>query len=140
MYKEAEEHINNGLSLLPRILLGSVSGLFGVVLTWFGIHGFINNIGSWPAMFSIGIFCLLIAIANFTWGRVRQFVGSCVGLIIFILACWYLTTQISGGLAISGKRSEPSILNAIFFMVFFGLPSITYTLTAKFGFKKSEDT
>ena len=140
MYREAEEHINNDLSLLPRILLGSVSALFGVVLTWFGIHGFMNNIESWPAMFSIGLFCLLISFANFTWGRLRQFIGSSIGIIVFILACWYLITQISGGSVISGKRSEPSILNAIFFMVFFGIPGITYTLTAKFGLNKREDT
>ena len=140
MYQEAEENINNGLSLIPRILLGSVSGLFGVVLTWFGIHGLMNNIESWPAMFSIGLFCLLVSFATFTWGRVRQFIGSSIGLIVFILACWYLTTQISGGLVISGKRSEPSIMNAVFFMVFFGIPCITYTLTAKFGFKKSDET
>ena len=139
MYKEAEEQINQGLSLVPRILLGAVSGLFGVVLLFFGIHGFTHNVENWFGYFAFGMFCAFIALACFTLGRVRQFIGSCIGITIFGLACWYLIAEFSGGLIISGKRSEPSILNAILFMGAFGIPGITYTFFARFGFRKSED-
>lgn len=138
MYREAEEQINQGLSLVPRILLGSVSGLFGAVLLYFGIHGFIHNVENWFGYFAFGMFCSLIALACFTWGRGRQFIGSCIGIIIFALACWYLIAEFSGGIIISGKRSEPSILNAILFMGAFGVPGITYTFFARFGFRKNE--
>jgi len=138
MYKEAEEHINNGLSLVPRIVLGSISGLFGVVLVFFGIHGFTHNVENWFGYFAFGMFCSFIALACVTWGRVRQFIGSCIGVIVFGLACWYLINELSGGVVISGKRSEPSVLNAIFFMIAFGLPGLAYTLTARFGFRKHE--
>lgn len=138
MYKEAEKHINQGLSLIPRILLGTVSGLFGVVLLFFGIHGFTHNVENWFGYFAFGMFCALIALVCFTWGRVRQFIGSCIGIIIFGLACWYLITELSGGMLIIGKRSEPSILNAILFMGAFGIPGLAYTLLARFGFRKYE--
>ena len=139
IYKKAEEQINQGLSLVPRILLGSVSGLFGVVLLFFGIHGFTHAVENWFGYFAFGLFCALIALASFTWGRVRQCIGSCIGIIIFGLACWYLIAEFSGGVMISGKRSEPSILNAILFMGAFGVPGLTYTLFAKFGFRKVEN-
>ena len=138
MYKAAEEHIRQGLNLFPRILLGLVSGLFGVVLLFFGIHGFTHNVENWFGYAAFGLFCALIALACFTWGRVRQFIGSSIGLIIFGLACWYLIAEFNGGVLISGSRSKPSILNAIMFMGAFGIPGLSYTLFARFGFRKNE--
>ena len=133
MYKEAEEHIKKGLSLVPRILLGSISGLFAVVLLFIGVHGVTHSVENWFAYFAFGMFCSLIALASFTRGRVRQFIGSCIGISIFGLACWYLIAELSGGILIGGKRSEPSIFNAILFMGAFGVPGITYTLMTRFG-------
>ncbi len=138
MYKEADEHIKSGLSLVPRIILGSVSGLFGVVLVLLGIDGFAHHVGNWFAYVAFGMFCSFIALACVTWGRVRQFIGSCIGVIVFGAACWYLISELSGGVLISGRRSEPSVLNAIVFMVVFGMPGLAYTIAARFGFRKHE--
>ncbi len=138
MYKEADEHIKSGLSPVPRIILGSVSGLFGVVLVFLGIDGFEHHVGNWFFYVAFGMFCSFIALACVTWGRVRQFIGSCIGVIVFGAACWYLISELSGGVLISGRRSEPSVLNAIFFMIAFGIPALAYTIAARFGFQKRE--
>lgn len=135
-YKTAEAHINKGLSLVPRILLGLVAGLFGAVMLIFGIDGFTRNVENWFAYFAFGLFLSLIALACFTWGRVRQFTGSCIGIILFGIACWYLITELSGGVFISDRRSEPSVWNAILFMGAFGIPGLSYTFLARFGFRK----
>lgn len=138
MYKEAEKQINSGLSLVPRIILGSVSGLFGVVLIFLGADGYTHKVANWFGYFAIGMFCSLIALVCVTWGRVRQFIGSCIGVIIFVLACGYLVDQLAGGILMSGKRSEPSVLNAILFMIAFGVPGLAYALKARFGLRKRE--
>lgn len=139
MYKLAAEHINKGLSLIPRLILGSVAGLFGIVMLLFGIDGLMHNVSNWFGYIVTGMFCTLIALTCFTWGRVRQFIGSCIGVILFLLGFYYLIAELSGGILISGKRSEPSILNAIMFMMSFGIPGMAYTIKAKFGIHRQEN-
>ena len=132
MYKVAAEKINEGLSLPARILLFVFSSMFGLIM-------FLAAPDTEKAVFfyAFGIFCISIGIACVTKGRIRQFVGSLIALAIFIMAIIYLYSQVTGGILFSGGRSEPSIINAIFFSFAFGLPSVLYIFKAKFGVVKN---
>ena len=132
MYKEAEKQINRGLSLVPRLLLGTVSGLFGLMMILIAPP---TDKGIFFYMF--GGFCLLIFIACVTRGRVRQFVGSVIGGCIFLISFAYFASQLFGGGPIFSERSEPSIFNSSLFFFAFGLPGISYMLKARFGKLKS---
>lgn len=131
MYEATNTTIRRGLSKGARLLLGSVAGLFGLLML------LMAGTSSSPAGFvAFGIFCLAIAIACATSGRVRQFFGSVVGSAIFGLAVWYLWSQAVGGPVTSDSRAEPSLLNAALFLVFLGLPGGSYAISAKFGFRR----
>lgn len=129
MYK-AEQEINKGLSRGARLLLGSVSGLFGVMMIFIApptekavfFHG-------------LGISFLLISVVCFTQGRIRQFVGSLVGCALFVLSLAYLYAELTGGPWFSGSRTESSVKNALAFVLVFGVPGIAYTVKARFGLK-----
>jgi hypothetical protein len=47
----------------------------------------------------------------------------------------YLWEEITGQQLIS-NRSEPSILNAVLFLAFIGIPGFTYAVKARFGLRK----
>ena len=119
-------------SALPKFLLVFFSGLFGIVMI-------IIAPPTEKAIFfyGFGVFCLAIAFACITKGKLQEFISSSIGLSIFLIGLWYLYTEISSGLIYSGSRSEPSIINAIIFLIVFGFPGISYALSAKFGFKKT---
>ena len=131
MYKAAEEQINKGLSPLARVILGLISALFGVVMVLVA-----PPTDKAIFFYAFGIFCLLICVACVTKGRVRHFVGSVIGSMLLILSGWYLYAQLTGGPFISGRRSEPSLVNAWSFFVAFGLPGAAYALKTKFGWSK----
>jgi hypothetical protein len=133
VYGTANRTINTGLSRGARILLGSVAALFGVMM-FVAAQGSTHPVG----IMGFGVFCLLIAVACGTWGRVRQFVGSIIGTVIFLAGIWYLVDELLSGPATSGSRSEPSVLNAIFFLVFFGIPGAAYAYNARFGYSRKE--
>lgn len=129
MYRAADEAVNKGLSLGARILLGSVSALFGAIMMLFA------STSQEPlAACLFGAVCFAIALACFTRGRVRQFVGSLIGSAMFLAGVLYLADQISGGRLLSASRAEPSVLNAILYLVFIGLPGAAYVRKARFGF------
>ena len=130
MYKRAQEEINKGLSPVARYILALFAGLFGVVMLLIA-----PPTDKAIFFYLFGVFCLLIAIASITKGRVRQFVGSLVGVALFILSLWYLYAEISGGVFISSRRSEPSVVHAVMFLILFGLPGIAYAIKVKFGAK-----
>lgn len=131
MYKLGERIIKEGLSPVPRILLGVVSAIFGLVMVT-------TASGTADPFFStmIGSFCFAVTLASATWGRVRQFVGSLIGAALFGLSLFYLWSQMTGGPLFWGSRSEPSLLNAVLFVIFLGVPGITYAITARFGLHK----
>ena len=131
MYKEAQEAINNGLSLGARIALGFSSLLLAAMLITI-------DTPSEKALFvhSFACFCLLITIACFVKGRPRQFIGSFIGIGLFLISVCYLGSQLSKGVFWSDSRGEPSVVNAFLFMLAFGIPGIAYTIKAKFGFKR----
>jgi len=133
MYTLAEKTIRKGLSPVARILLGAVSALFGLIML-------ATASGTADPFFAtmIGAFCFAIALACVTWGRVRQFVGSLIGTALFILSLVYLWSQVTGGTLLWGNRSEPSILTAVLFVVFLGVPGISYAASARFGLRKKK--
>lgn len=133
MYREAEEQINKGLSPFARILLGLFSGLFGLMMV-----GTAPDTDKRIYFYLFGGFCLAICLACVFKGRIRQFIGSAIGVCLAIASVWYLASEIMGGGPFFSSRSGQSIFNAILFSIFFGLPGLTYTIKAKFGFGKQQ--
>jgi len=131
MYREGKEIINRGLSPFSRILLGLFSGLFGVAMI-------VTAPDTDKAIFFyiFGGFCFLICFACIVKGKARQFLGSIIGVFIFLLSISYLINETIGGPFLSGSRSEPSVANAIAFLIFFGIPGLSYALRTKFGKSK----
>lgn len=132
MYREAARQIEKGLSLGARIALGVAALVFAALML---------ASGALPenAVFAYAFagFSLAIAVACIARGRVRQFAGSVIGVGLFVLSLLYLASELSEGDVLSGSRSEPSVLNAISFVIFFGFPGIAYAFKARFGFRKS---
>ena len=99
MYEQANERINEGLSFGARLMLGVVAALFGIIMF------LIANPEHREGFYAFGAFCMLIAIACFTKGRVRQFIGSLVGSTIFLVGVWYLAVELREGNLWSGVSS-----------------------------------
>jgi len=133
MYREAEEQINKGLSPFARILLGVISGLFGLMMI-----GIAPDTDKRIYFYLFGGFCLAICLACVFKGRVRQFLGSIIGICLVIVSIWYLASEIMSGGPLFSSRSEQSIFNAILFSIFFGLPGLSYAIKAKFGISKKQ--
>ncbi|MEM7433428.1 MAG: hypothetical protein AAF351_16005 [Pseudomonadota bacterium] len=114
-----------------RWVLAVFSFLFAFIMV---LHG----TGSPSPYFSyaFGFFCAAIGITSIATGRVRQFFGSLVGITVFAAGLWYLYSEITAGQAVSGSASEPSVLNAVFFLGVFGIPGLMYAWSARFGFKR----
>jgi hypothetical protein len=129
MYREANEKINEGLSPFARAILGLFSGLFGVMMIGIAPDG-----EKQIFFYLFGGFCLAISLACIFKGRVRQFLGSLIGVCLTILSGWYLLSQILGGGPLFSARADQSIFNAVLFSVFFGVPGLTYAIKTKFGF------
>lgn len=132
MYKAAEQVINKGLSPFARFILGLFSGLFGIVMVLFAPPT-IKAI----FFYAFGGLYLLISLATLTKGKVRQFIGSIIGCVLFVLSGWYMFSQITTGPIFSGSRSEPSVINSAFFFIAFGIPGVSYALKTKFGWSKN---
>jgi len=131
MYEIAEKKTNEGLSPVARWLLAIVSGLFGITSI------VIADSSDAPVLLVLfGVFCILIALACATTGRLRQFVGSTIGLALFGIGLAYIYSQLSDSPLIS-RRSEPSLGNSLLFTLFFGVPGLRYALKARFGFSGS---
>ena len=91
------------MSLFPRLLLATVSGLFGIMM-----------IATAPPtdkaifFYAFGAFCLAIAIVCVTRGRAAQFFGSVVGAGVIIAGLWYSFSTLFDGALVSDRRSQPS--------------------------------
>lgn len=132
MYKTANETISQGLSRGARILLGTVSGLFGMMMI---LSAPPNDKA--VLFYLFGALCLLITMACFTRGRLRQFVGSLVGVSIFIVGVAYLVSQLMAGSYWSDSRGETSAYNAILYLFAIGIPGVGYAWRVRFGFKRN---
>jgi hypothetical protein len=131
MYREAAEAINHGLSLGARLLLGAFAALFGIVMVLIA-----PPTDKAVFFYFFGVFFLLIALACLTQGRVRQFIGSVVGCVIFGLGVWYLVMEFFHGVYWSATRVEPSMLNACLYLVFIGIPGAAYACRVRFGLRR----
>lgn len=130
MYQIAEEKINKGLSPIAKAILAVFASLFGVGMILMAPSS--ENIAY---IYTFGAFCILIAFICISKGRIRQFLGSILGMSLFGIAVVYIYSQFLTGPIDSGHRGEPSILNSILFLLAFGIPGISYALKVQFGFK-----
>lgn len=127
----ANELATRGLSLAPRLLLGTVALLFGAFMILAA-----SSSASPIGFYLFGAVCLAVTLACYTWGRVRQFIGSLIGVGVFIAGVGFLIGELKGGVLWSGSRTQPSVFNAILFIIFMGLPGLMYALKTGFGFRK----
>jgi hypothetical protein len=120
------------MSLVPRLILAAISALFGVVMVlaapptdkaWF--------------FYVFGGFCFAIAVACLVRGRAAQFFGSLVAAGIMVASIGYSALTLVGGEVTSGRRSQPSFLNSIGFLLAFGVPAAMYLWSARFGLRKA---
>jgi hypothetical protein len=133
VYKVAEEQIRSGLSAGARLLLGLFAAVFGIVMILIA-----PPTDNAFFFYAFGGFCLIVGVACATRGRLRQFIGSVIGSVLFCASAWYIVAQVISGPIFSGSRSQPSVVNALLFFLAFGVPGIAYALSAKFGITKRE--
>ncbi len=134
MNTEADQEISEDMSLPARLLLGGSTLLMGGLMVLIASP----EEGDRRLFFyAFAGFCFLIAFACVARGRPRQFVGSVIGAVVFASGLWYLATTLSAGPLASASRGEPSMVNALLFLAFFGLPGAAYAWRTRFGFRRS---
>lgn len=133
MYELAKAKISRGLSFGARLVLGLVATIFVVVM--FLAAPASTDPKAWVS-YAFGVFCFLIAVACFTSGRVRQFIGSIIGCTIFLGGVAYLASEMYRGVLWSGSRASPSAINAADFLWLIGIPGVAYAYKVRFGFNK----
>ena len=126
MYRESQEVIEGGLSRSMRILLGGVAGIFGA-----GMIAMAPSSNAPLGFYGFGAFCLLITAACLLTGRAQGLTGKILGISLFAVCTWYLTSQIMAGPFWPGGRSNPSVVNAVLAMLFFGLPGLAFAIRPK---------
>lgn len=133
MYKVAEQKLNDGLSLLPRLLLAVCSAAFGFVMVLV-----VPPTSKAPLFYAFAGLCFLIAIACLTRARIRKFAGSLIGTVLFTFTLACVGYELLNGPVISRSRSEPSVIMAILCFFAFGVPGARYAWRAKFGLSPSK--
>jgi hypothetical protein len=119
------------MSLGARILLAVFATLFGYIMF---LHGTTADPDKAWFSYAFGGFCFFIAAASVLKGRAAQFCGSVVGSCVFVSGLLYLGYELLSGPVVSGSRSESSVINALRFLMVFGVPGLLYTARARFGF------
>ena len=133
VHEHATAAINQGLSRGARIAIGVTTALCGAAMF------LVAPASTEPRAIkfhAFSVFCFLLTAACFTTGRVRQFFGSVIGFAIFLLGVAYLADELRGGALGSGSRANPSVANAVTFLLFIGAPGAAYAWKARFGFRK----
>lgn len=123
------------MSLGVRIFLAIAAGLMGLVMF---LHGTTAEEDKAWFSYAFGAFCVLISAAAVLRGRAAKFCGSLIGGCVFIVALVYLGYESMKGPVLSGSFRQPSIVNAVLFLLIFGIPGLLYAIKARFGFSKSE--
>jgi len=101
----AQQITGGGLSLTARIILASFSALFGAVMILAAPHT-----DKAVYFYAFGGLCFLICVACIASGRFRQFCGSTIGTILFLLSGWFLYTQVQSGHLFSRGPGDPSLV------------------------------
>ena len=133
VHEVAEQKINEGLSLVPRLLIAFGSAAFGLVMVLVA-----PPTHKAPLFGGFAGFCFLIAVACVTRSRMRRIVGSLIGAALFTITLGYIGYELLNGPIVSGSRSEPSRVMAIVCFFAFGLPGIRYAWKARFGLSPSK--
>ena len=133
MYGEGVKVIERGLSRGASVLLGLVAALISA-----GMAVMAPSSGSPIGFYLFALFSGAITVACLFTGRIRHWVGRLLGAAVFSISVWYLVGQISGGLAISEGRSEPSILNATIFLVVAGIPGLLFASLGRFTLRRKQ--
>lgn len=125
-YREAEKQLAEGLSPGARYTLGIAMVLIGIIpmMTAEGAQ-------RPAAVYGVGVFCWVIAVACFAQGTARRLAGRIIGAVVFLACVAYLVSQITSGPVDSGSQAEPSVVNAIMAMVVFGFPGAYYAWKGK---------
>ena len=118
------------MGLVPRLILAVVAALFGVMMI-----AIAPPTDKAVFFYGFGTFCVAIAVACVTRGRTAEFFGSFVGLVVFGLGVWYIGSVLLEGELWSGRKSQPSLINALLFMGVFGVPAALYVYHVRFGFR-----
>jgi len=134
MNTEADQGINEDMSLPARLLLGGSTLLMGGLMVLIASP---EEGDKRLFFYAFAGFCFLISFACVARGRPRQFVGSVIGAVVFASGLWYLAATLSAGPLASASRGEPSMVNALLFLAFFGLPGAAYAWRTRFGFRKA---
>lgn len=129
MYQIAESEINRGLSRGARILLGSSALIFALVMILVA-----PDDGKKFSFYGIGFFFALIAAACAVTGRRRRFIGSIIGLGLFLLTSYFFAYEALSGAPLIAPRGSPSIASSALCFLFFGIPGARYLWKARFGF------
>ena len=119
------------MSLVARILIGVICLLVAGLMVIIAPDDE-NRIG----FYGIAAFAVAAGAFCFASARLKDFLGSCVGVAAFVAGLWYLAGQLDSGEVYSGSRSRPSIINAVLFLVVFGLPGLLFALKTRFGFRR----
>ena len=136
LHEDAVPVAEPGLGLGARIVLAFFAGVFGIGM----IAMASPETGAKKLFFyAFGAFCLLIATACVTQGRFRQFVGSVIGCVAFLVGIVYLGHELLGGRFLSSGRSGTSVFQAVVFLLVFGVPGASYALSHRFGYWKPID-
>ncbi|MBI3832138.1 MAG: hypothetical protein HY291_21635 [Planctomycetes bacterium] len=122
----AEKQLAQGLSPGARYTIGAVAAFFSVYMVFMASETKVPI-----AALAFAAFCAVLATACFTTGKIRNIACRIMGGVIFAAGVVYLISQLFEGEVVAGK-SHPSILNAIFFLAFFGIPGICYAIRGKF--------
>jgi len=126
------------MSLGVKLFLAFFAALFGIVMFLIGLTG-PPSADKAPLFYAFSLFCLLIAAATLSKGRVAEFFGSAIALMVLLVTLFYLGNEISEGTFWSGARSKPSVVNALIIVILFDVPATMYIIKAKFGFGKRRD-
>jgi hypothetical protein len=111
----------------PRIFLGLVSGLFGMLMI--AIAPELQP----TAHYLFGGFCFAVAISSITDGQVGRFAKSCVALVVFVTSIWF---AVDIGIATQKANEslvEPPFVLALSCLAVFGGSSASYIWVARFG-------
>lgn len=117
------------MSLTFRIILAAFSLLFGLMLALWAS----GDEGSWfrwlPAAF-----CFAIAVTCIARGRLAHFFGGLIALSVICAGLAYLVEMWLAGPTSTGRKSDPSLINAVLFCVAFGGVAARYLWATRFGF------
>lgn len=78
-------------------------------------------------------FCLLVGGAATLKGRAAQICGRLVSVGVLAAGIGYLLSMLVAGPMLSGSTGEPSALNALLFLLVFGIPAARYLMLGRLG-------